>query len=148
MKNQLSTAIKSIVTVLIFLVVALTPLLFLDLTTEFYETPKLILLISATILLVVLWALNWIIEGKVLITWTPVHLPLLLFLLVILVSTAVNADNRFLSIFGNFPRLHNSASTWVAYVLFFFVVASNIRNLVQIRVLYFILLIINNYYLN
>ena len=141
MREQLSASIKSVVTIVIFLVVALTPLLFLDLTTEFFETPKLILLIGATLLLVVLWALSWIIGGKVLITWTPVHLPLLLFLLVILISTFVNSDSRFLSLFGNFPRLHNSATTWVAYVLFFFVVASNIRNLVQIRVLYFILLI-------
>src|SRR5258708_34734471 len=108
MRNHLSAYLDYAITFLLFLVAGLTPLLFLNQTTEFYETPKLILLVVATILLLGLWTFSWIVKGKVVLTRTPLDAPLLILLVVILISTYFSIT-RYEAIFGNFPRVQGSA---------------------------------------
>lgn len=139
MRQSLSALINRVIFGILILVSVLIPLTFTSLTTEFYETPKLIVLAIAVLILFVLWSFSWVLEGKIIITRTPLDLPLLLLLATILVSTFLS-QTRYVSIFGNFPRVHGSAISWVLYILLYFVAVSNIRGILQARMMTYALL--------
>ncbi len=120
-------------------IAALTPLIFSNLTTEFFEIPKLIFLVVSVLLLLALWSVSWVVQGKVVITRTPLDLPLILILAVVLLSTLFSPTTN-PAIFGNIQSVHGSAFSWVAYILFYFIVTSNIKSLAQIKVLMYALL--------
>ncbi len=123
---------------LLLVVAGLTPLLFFNQTTEFYEMPKLAFLVVATILLFGLWIFSCILKGKVAITRTPLDIPLLLLLIVILLSTYFS-DSRYSAIYGNFPKVHGSAVSWVTYILLYFVTVSHLKNMAQVKTLLYIM---------
>lgn len=139
MRQNLSALINKVIFGILVSVAVLIPLTFTSLTTEFYETPKLIVLAAAVLILLVLWSFSWVLEGKIIITRTPLDLSLLLLLVTVLVSTFLS-QTRYVSIFGNFPRVHGSAISWVLYILLYFVAVSNIRGIIQARIVTFALL--------
>src|SRR5260221_7390641 len=108
MRHRLSLYLDYAITFLLFLVAGLTPLIFFNQMTEFYEMPKLVFLIVATVLLVGLWIFSWIVKGKVVLTRTPLDMPLVTLLVVVLISTYFSSS-RYEAIYGNFPRIHGSA---------------------------------------
>src|SRR4051812_47537230 len=128
MRNQLSTQIDNVITVLLLIVAGLTPLLFLNKTTEFFEMPKLAFLVGTTLLLIGLWIFSWIAKGKIVITRTPLDFPMIVLLIVVVASTYFSGS-RYPAIYGNFPRVHGSAIAWVTYILLYFVTVSNLRSL-------------------
>jgi O-antigen ligase/tetratricopeptide (TPR) repeat protein len=139
MRIQLTAYINTLIFGIIVAVAALTPLIFSNLTTEFFEIPKLIFLVVSVLLLLALWSISWVVQGKVVITRTPLDLPLILILAVVLLSTFFS-PTRNPAIFGNIQSVHGSAFSWVAYILFYFIVTSNIKSLAQIKVLMYALL--------
>lgn len=139
MRSQLSAQIRQLITFAVIAIVGLTPLIFSSLTTEYYDTAKVILVIAGTLLLLLLWVTNWVIQGKVSFTKTPLDMPLLLLLIVVMLSTLLS-DSKWVSIFGNFPKIHGSAASWVAYILFYFIAASHIKSAGAVRSLLFALL--------
>ncbi|HSW87530.1 MAG TPA: O-antigen ligase family protein [Candidatus Saccharimonadales bacterium] len=132
MKHQISIYLDSVITFLLLLVAGLTPLFFFNQTTEFYDMPKLIILVVTTVLLFGLWIFSWIIKGKVSITRTPLDIPLLFLLGVIIVSTYFSTS-KYASIYGNFPTVHGSAISWVTYILLYFVTVSHLKSIAQIK---------------
>lgn len=138
MKHHLSATLDKVITFLLFLVVGITPLLFSSQLTEFYEMPKLVFLMAATILLVGLWIFSWIVKGKVVLTKTPLNLPLLL-LLVVVVASTVFSTARYIAIYGNFPTVHGSAVSWIVYILLYFVAVSHLKTVKQIKTLLYVL---------
>jgi len=132
MKNNLTVFIDKLITLILLVVAGVTPLLFLNQTTEFYEMPKLIFLIVATTILLGLSIFSWILKGKVTINRTPLDVPLLVFLAVVLVSTYVSGT-RYQAIYGDFPNVHGSAVSWVLYVLLYFVTVSNLRDMTRVK---------------
>lgn len=113
-------------------VAGLIPLIFLNQTTEFFDMPKLIFLIGSTILLIGLWIASWIFKGKIVITRTPLDIPLLFLLAIVLVSTYFS-PTKFLSIYGNLPNVHGSAAAWTTYILLYFVTVSNLKTTGKIK---------------
>jgi len=132
MRHHISAYLDYAITFILFLVAGLTPLLFLNQTTEFYETPKLIFLVVATTLLVGLWIFSWVVKGKIVFTRTPLDIPLLIFLVVVLISTYLSGS-RYEALYGNLPRVHGSAVSWVVYILLYFVTVSHLRDLTKIK---------------
>lgn len=139
MRKQFAAYIYNVIFAIIVAVAAVIPLLFSNLTTEFFETPKLIFLVGSVLVLLTLWAISWVIEGRVVITRTPLDLPLLLILIIILLSTFFSVT-RNSAIFGNVPNVHGSAFSWAAYILFYFIVTSNLKSALQIKTLIYTLL--------
>ncbi|OGE31625.1 hypothetical protein A2631_00650 [Candidatus Daviesbacteria bacterium RIFCSPHIGHO2_01_FULL_44_29] len=139
MRKQLSAKLNALITLLLVVAVAIVPLVFAPFLTEFFEMPKVILLFALSLVLVGLWALSWVLEGKVLITRTPLDLPLLLLLVVIILSTLVSPI-RDISFFGNLPRLHGSTLSWISYILLFFVATSHLRSAKQVKAVIYALL--------
>ncbi len=132
MRNTISLFVDGAITLLLLVVAGLTPLLFIGQMTEFYEMPKLAFLVVSTILLLGLWIFSWIVKGKVSINRTPLDIPLLALLVVILVSTYFSVSKP-VAIFGNFPKVHGSTIAWVTYILLYFVTVSNLRSLNKIK---------------
>lgn len=132
MRNRLALYLDYAITFLLFIVAGLTPLIFFDQMTEFYEMPKMVFLIVATVLLIGLWIFSWIVKGKVVITRTSLDWPLIVLLIVVLISTYLS-PTRYEAIFGNFPRVHGSAVSWVVYILLYFVTVSHLRDLAKIK---------------
>ncbi|MBI2593898.1 O-antigen ligase family protein [Candidatus Daviesbacteria bacterium] len=139
MRDNLSAIIEKLIFGILVAVAALTPLLFTSLTTEFFEIPKIAFLAAAVLILLVLWSFSWVLQGKVIITRTPLDIPLLLLAITVLISTFLSTST-YVSIFGNFPRVHGSAIAWIIYILLYFIAASNIRTVVQGRIIIFALI--------
>ncbi|MBI2595345.1 O-antigen ligase family protein [Candidatus Daviesbacteria bacterium] len=139
MKQALLTWVSKLMTVLMVLVIFITPLIFVPLTTEFFDIPKLIFLSVTVLLLLLLWSLKWVLEGKVVVTKTPLDLPLVLLLAVLVLST-VFTDSKPVAIFGNLPRVHGSIVSFITYILFYFILVSNIKSRTQVKALYYSLL--------
>lgn len=138
MRNQLSAYIDNAISFLLLVIAGLTPLLFLNQTTEFYEMPKLTFLLVSTVLLLGMWIFSWILKGKVVITRTPLDIPLLVLLGVIIASTYFS-ESRYAAIYGNFPRVHGSAVSWAVYILLYFVTVSHLRTMAKIRMFLYVL---------
>ncbi len=132
MKHKATAILDHAITFLLLIVAGITPLLFLNQTTEFYEMPKLVFLIVSTVVLTGMWIFSWILKGKVVITRTPLDIPLLILLVVVVASTYFS-ESRFAAIYGNFPRVHGSAVAWITYIMLYFVTVSHLRNLAQIK---------------
>jgi tetratricopeptide (TPR) repeat protein len=132
MRNHLASTLDVITNIVLLLVAGLIPLLFLNQTTEFYDMPKLVTLIVATVVLLGLSIVSWIVKGKITITRTPLDLPLVLFLVIVLISTFLSGT-RLQAIYGDFPSVHGSAISWVVYILLYFLTVSNLKNPAHIR---------------
>jgi len=132
MRNRLALYLDYVITFLLFLVAGLTPLIFFDQMTEFYEMPKMVFLVVTTVLLIGLWIFSWIVKGRIVLTRTPLDIPLLVLLVVVLISTYIS-PTRYEAIYGNFPRVHGSAVSWVVYILLYFVTVSHLKDLTKIK---------------
>lgn len=132
MKNKAYGYINNIIVLMLVAVAGLTPLIFLSLTTNNFDIPKLILLVTTTLVLLGLWIFSWIAQGKIMITRTPLDLPLL-FLLFTVVASTFFSTSRNSSIYGILPEVHGSAVSWITYILLYFVAASNLRKIEHIK---------------
>lgn len=139
MRRHLTAYIDNAITLLLLIVAGLTPILFFNQTTEFFEMPKLIFLVVVTLVLLGLWIFNCILKGKVAITRTPLDIPLLILGVVVIASTYFS-ETKYAAIYGNFPKVHGSAVSWITYILLYFVTVSHIKSLTQVRTLLYVLL--------
>lgn len=117
----------------------LTPLFFWQFTTEFYEIPKYLLTLIAVTLFVLLIAAKWVTTGKFTFTISKFDIPFILLLFSLIFSTFF-AASRSVAIFGNLPRLHGGLASYVLYVLFYFVLAANLKQLNIVKQIVYILL--------
>lgn len=117
----------------------LTPLFFWSYTTEFYETPKFILVLVITTLFILLWVIKWILNGKVTLTSSKLDLSFFLLLIAYIVSTFF-ATSRPIAIFGALPKIEGSLSSFVLYTVFYFVLIANLKKISSIKKVIYALL--------
>src|SRR3989344_4650225 len=127
LKTTLNSYLELIFKVGLILVILSTLFLFTNLTTEFYETAKFLVLFIFTGLVLVLLTLRFTITGKVVFVRTPLDLPLLLLLAVAIVSTVVSSS-PFVSLLGNQLKVHGSLSSLIVYILFYFILVNNLKS--------------------
>ena len=139
MRERVSNYLDKGITYILLAVAGLTPLIFFNQTTEFFEMPKLIFLIFTTVLVSGLWIFNWILKGKISFSRTPLDIALLLFLVVVIAS-AFFSPTQLVAVYGNFPRVHGSAVSWVIYILLYFVIVSHLRSTKSIKHLIYVML--------
>ena len=82
--NGIVTTIATILTATIYL---LFPLFFLTITTDFFTFPKQILVIFGALALFILWGIKTIIDRKVTILMNPLNIPVLVFMVILILST-------------------------------------------------------------
>jgi tetratricopeptide (TPR) repeat protein/O-antigen ligase len=138
MQHKIALYLDHAISILVMAVAGLTPLFFLNKTTEFFEVPKLVFLVVAVLVLYGMWIFSWILKGKVTVTRTPLDVSMLFLLGVVVVSTILGPA-KYAAIFGNFPRVHESLISWVAYILLYFVAASNLKSAAKVKSLLYVL---------
>lgn len=114
------------------LVILATLFLFSNLTTEFYDTPKFLVLLAFTGLLLLILTLRFTIAGKVTLTRTPLDIPLLLILAVGIVSTILSAS-PYVAALGNQLRIHDSLVSLAVLIVFYFVLVNFLKNAREIK---------------
>lgn len=106
-KKELISYLENITLLVLGLFVALFPVVFLSVTTDSFVLPKQILLIIATALFVILFAVKSIVEGKLKLRNSPFDIPVVIFAVVCFLSA-------FFSI--------NRYDAYIAFVPFLFLV--------------------------
>lgn len=132
MNNKLDNITGGIFKTVLLATMLFLPLIFWNLTTEFYETPKFIALALVIIVLLITWGVRLLGSGKVTLTRTPLDLPLIIFLLILIIST-VFAPAQAVSIIGNMPRVSNGLLASALYILLYFLLISNIKDAATVR---------------
>lgn len=100
----------------------LMPVFYLPITTEFFEFNKLTLLTTATVLLLVIWSIRLLITKKVMFVKSPLNLPLMLLVAVIVLSSVFSL-NQYISIFGKYGRWFPGLFSYAIVIAFFYAVA-------------------------
>lgn len=121
-------------------VITLTTLfLFSNVTTEFYDSPKFIALIVFVFVMLILSTLKYVTEGKMVLTISPLDLPLLLIVIVAFIST-FTSNSYYISLLGNSPKVYGSLIAIVAAVLFYYLLVNNLRSVKDIKPLLYTLM--------
>lgn len=116
----------------LILVILATFFFFTNLTSESYETPKFVVLLIFTGLLLLFLTFKFIVSGKVTILRTPLDIPLLLLLTVGIVSTFLS-PSPYVGLLGNQMKIHGSLVSLIVYVLFYFILVNNLKNLKEVK---------------
>lgn len=116
----------------LILVILSTLFLFTNLTTEFYESAKFLVLLVFTSILLLLLTLKFTLTGRVTIVRTPLDLPLILLLAVAVVATILSPA-PFVSLLGNQLRIHGSLISLIIFILFYFILVNSLRSIKEIR---------------
>ncbi len=116
----------------LWLTILSTLLLFTNFTTDFYDAPKFLILLAFSLILLILTALKFTFSNKVVILRTPLDLPLILLAAVAVISTVLSSA-PYVSLLGQGGLIHNSLAAVVTYILFYFVVVNNLKNLKDVR---------------
>jgi tetratricopeptide (TPR) repeat protein len=128
--NSLKSLFSRINLALIYIVALFLPLVFTPLTTEYYETTKLILVGSAALIMFLTWGLRLITENRLNLVKTPLDLLMILYLIIAIVSTILSST-PFTSLFGILPRIQGSLLSQVGLVLLYFMLVANIKTAKQ-----------------
>lgn len=138
-KETVNTYFSWIVKIAITLAVLSTLFLFSNLTTEFYDTPKFLILLIITGILLVLLAVKFTLNNKVVLIRTPLDIPLLLLLTVAVVSTVLS-PSPYVALLGNQLKIHGSLISLAVYIIFYFVAVNSLRSAKEVRSILFILI--------
>ena len=110
----------------------LVPIFFLTTFTEFYEYSKFVLFLAGTILLTLFWVVKLLLRSKVYITKSTLDVPIWLYIIVFSLSTFLSI-NQIDSIFGTQTRWVPSLIALITFVLYFYVISTNLRSLQAIK---------------
>lgn len=137
LKQIVNTYFNLVFKVGIVLVILATLFLFTNLTTEFYDTPKFVILLTFVGLILILWALRTTFLGKVVFVRTPLDLPLILLLSVAVVSTFASSA-PYVSLLGLQTKIHGSLISIVIYAIFYFLLTNNLKGTREVRFMLFL----------
>ncbi len=126
MKEVINSYFNGISKIGIILIVLATLFLFTNLFTEFYDTPKFLVLLVVTGALLILSCAKFTVAGKVTLIRTPLDLPLILLLAVAIVSTLLT-QSQYVSLLGNQLKLHGSLVSLATYVIFYLAVVNSLK---------------------
>lgn len=116
-----------------------TLFLFTNLTTEFYELPKLLVIILFIATLFILTGFKMTVEGKTTLIRTPLDLPLLILLAIATISTILS-PSPYVALLGNAPQITGSLVMLIAAILLYFLLVAAINGSKDAKVVLFTLL--------
>lgn len=121
--KSINKFIELTVTALAFLL----PVFFLTTTTEFFELNKLALLTIGTIVLLIAWVVKFFMASSVNAIKSRLNLPFAILALVYILS-AIFSLNPALSMFGGYARWFPSLFGFGTLIIFYYVIAANIKS--------------------
>lgn len=109
-----------------------------NLTTEFYEIPKFLVLSIFVGLVFTLTVIKFIVDGKITLNFTPLDLPLFLLVLVAIVSTYL-AVSPYMPIVGQVVKVSSGLAAIITLVAFYYLLTNNLTKLRDIKLIIFLL---------
>lgn len=100
------------------------PLIFWIPNSEVFELPKMYFVYAATALIAGLWTARMIVRREILISKTPLDIPILLFLLSQIASTIYSIDPH-VSWFGWYGRFNGGLLSTISYTVLYYAFVSN-----------------------
>lgn len=116
----------------VIIVILSTFFLFTPLISEFFDTPKFLVVLIFVGLTSVLLSLKYALLNKIVFTKTPLDLPLVLLLAVAIVSTILS-PSPYVSLVGNQLRIHGSLVALTLYILFYFTLTQNLKSQTDVK---------------
>lgn len=132
LKKLLHTYLNLIFKAGLILVISASFFLLANLTTDISDTPKFLILLIFTAVMLILTMLKFTVDGKVVFVRTPLDIPLLLLLTVGIISTILSPA-PYVSILGNSLKVNNSLVSLIVYVLFYFMLVNSLKGEKQIK---------------
>ncbi len=138
--------IDAILRVLYYSLFFFTPLVMTSVTSELFEFNKMLFIYLIAVLVGFFWFLKMLLAKKIIIKKTAFNIPLILFLVVISISTIFSIDVH-TSVFGYYGRFNGGLISIIAYIFLFFGFASNfdfpaVKKLLKISLLSSLLVIL------
>ncbi|MBI2309341.1 O-antigen ligase family protein [Candidatus Collierbacteria bacterium] len=101
------------------------PLIFWIPSSEVFEFPKMLFVYLMTTLIIAVWTIRMILAGRIILRWTPLDIPILLFLLSQVVSTIYSIDHH-ISWFGWYGRFNGGLVSTISYTVLYYAFVANI----------------------
>ncbi|MBI4035405.1 O-antigen ligase family protein [Candidatus Daviesbacteria bacterium] len=139
LKKLINTYFALIFKIGLIVVILSVLFLFTNLLSETYDTPKFLVLLVVTGILLVLLTLKFTLTSKVVFIKTPLDIPLLLLLAVGIVSTILSSS-PYISLLGNQLKIHGSLISLTVYILFYFLLVNNLKGFKKIKWVFNILI--------
>lgn len=92
--KQATGVISTISTILTAFVFLSFPVFFLTITTDFFTFPKQVIVVFASLALLILWGVKALAERKVTILMNPLNLPVLIFAIILILSTFFSVSRQ------------------------------------------------------
>lgn len=116
----------------LILVFLATFFLFTNLTSEIFDTPKFLVLLTFVGVLLVLTMLKFTVSGKVVFVRTPLDIPLLL-LLVVGIAATILSPSPYISLLGNQLKINGSLVSIIVYILLYFILINTLKGIREIK---------------
>lgn len=123
----------------VLLVILTTLFFFWNITTNYFDTPKLLILIVFCGLFLVLTLVNFIVEGRFTLLRTPFDLPFLIILIAAVVSTFLSSSQT-IAIYGLNTNLHGSLIAIVIYTFLYFLLVNHLKKAVDVSHIVYLLI--------
>lgn len=137
LKQVVNTSFGWVTKLGIVLAILASFFLFTNLTTEFFDSSKFIILLVVSLILLVLITLKFILNNKVTITRTPLDIPFLLILAAGIVGTVLSPA-PFISLLGSQVKLHGSLISLIVYTIFYFVTVNSFKSAKDVKQILFL----------
>lgn len=116
---------KTIIIVTLNILIFIIPWIFSIRTEEYYETTKSYLLVIAVSILMMVWGISVIIKKRVTLFKTPLDIPMLILMVVLLLSTlfSLNPDT---SLWGYHMRINGGLVSYLIFIALYYLIINNI----------------------
>lgn len=125
MRNDLANFIGKTIIIWLNILFGLVPLFFIPLTSEFYEFNKVLITSLSASTLLILWFTKSALLGKFKIRTSIIDIAVIIFAFTNILAASFSVD-RYVSIFGWYPRFNHSLIFLLAVVIIYFVAANNL----------------------
>ena len=124
LKEQIDRISQKIIEISFYALFFITPLLMNQANSELFELPKMFFVWAATLIIVGIWLIRMIANGKFLFRRTFLDIPLLIFLVSQFLSYFVSID-RHTSFWGYYSRFNGGLVSTLSYALLYWAFVSN-----------------------
>ena len=115
------------ITVAFYALFIIVPLILTPWNFELFEFNKMLAVYALTIIIAGAWIIECLRQRRLLITRTPLDIPLLLFLLSQILSTVFSID-RHTSVWGYYSRFHGGLLSTVSYLVLYYAYVQFMRD--------------------
>src|SRR4030042_7020810 len=122
--QPLNRLLPKIISLLFIILIFFRPLLMWTRASEVFEFPKMLFVYTMTTLICAAWRIRMIINRRILISKTPLDIPILLFLISQIISTFFSIEPH-TSWFGYYGRFHGGLLSTICYTLLYYAFVNN-----------------------